>query len=281
MNIELFLIRCLENLHVGEGTESTDFVDKKVQKEGVQPVIHSSSLKGALREYFENKWKDKVNEKKENVIEIIFGTNPKSDTSKPGKFRFFSAFNLALPVRSNVRPYYLALSIEYWNEFAKKTQLYCPDLKARIEDLNKEFDKVTKSITKPTAFTNQTNSSILLEDILADKKTDDIAKLKTLLFDNELAIYPHAEFKKQFEHLPIQARNHLENGVSQNLWYEEYVPRESVFYTYIDFGNVDKDLKNDFINELENTFIQIGANATIGYGIVKFKRGLYETKPKS
>jgi len=73
-------------------------------------------------------------------------------------------------------------------------------------------------------------------------------------------------FKILTEELPVIARNHLENGISQNLWYEEVVPREAFFgftllvpeqdTSYIVFGP-----------RFENKVIQIGANATIGYGL--------------
>ena len=69
------------------------------------------------------------------------------------------------------------------------------------------------------------------------------------------------------DNLPIIARNVLDNGESKNLWYEQVIPAETVFYTLIDdkgdgklFGELTKS----------DTIVQIGANATIGYGYCKF-----------
>lgn len=67
------------------------------------------------------------------------------------------------------------------------------------------------------------------------------------------------------DNLPIIARNTLDNGESKNLWYEQVLPAETVFYTIIqEEGDVLK-------NALNKKIIQIGANATIGYGYCKFQ----------
>lgn len=79
--------------------------------------------------------------------------------------------------------------------------------------------------------------------------------------------------KKEFDelcsddNLPIIARNVLENGESKNLWYEQVVPAETVFYTIID-DKGDRALANKIADD--KVIVQIGANATIGYGYCKF-----------
>ena len=65
------------------------------------------------------------------------------------------------------------------------------------------------------------------------------------------------------DNLPIIARNCLENGESTNLWYEQVLPSKSVLATIIE-GPEDLD------NALNEKIVQIGANATIGYGYCKF-----------
>lgn len=69
------------------------------------------------------------------------------------------------------------------------------------------------------------------------------------------------------DNLPIIARNVLENGESKNLWYEQVVPAETVFYTIIN-DKGDRTLANKIADE--RAIVQIGANATIGYGYCKF-----------
>ena len=70
------------------------------------------------------------------------------------------------------------------------------------------------------------------------------------------------------DNLPIIARNVLDNGESKNLWYEQVVPAEAVFYTLID-DKGDGTLANKI--GTEKTLVQIGADATIGYGYCEFK----------
>lgn len=66
------------------------------------------------------------------------------------------------------------------------------------------------------------------------------------------------------DNLPIIARNCLENGESVNLWYEQVLPSQSVLATIIQTVNKDD------LDMLNGQIVQIGANATIGYGYCKF-----------
>jgi len=54
MNVHLYKIECLTNLHVGSGDINYNVVDNEVEKDiNGYPMIHSSGLKGALREQAE------------------------------------------------------------------------------------------------------------------------------------------------------------------------------------------------------------------------------------
>lgn len=66
--------------------------------------------------------------------------------------------------------------------------------------------------------------------------------------------------------LPIIARNCLENGESVNLWYEQVLPSKSLLGVVIQTEN-ETDL-----DALNGKVVQIGANATIGYGYCKFTK---------
>lgn len=65
------------------------------------------------------------------------------------------------------------------------------------------------------------------------------------------------------DNLPIIARNCLENGESTNLWYEQVLPSQSVLATIIEGPR-------ELEEALDGKIVQIGANATIGYGYCKF-----------
>lgn len=78
-------------------------------------------------------------------------------------------------------------------------------------------------------------------------------------------------FKQAVENLPVIARNHLENGISQNLWYEEVVPHQSEFIVAMQCGSDPNNTSiTDFINTIEGELIQVGGNATVGYGLCLF-----------
>lgn len=97
-----------------------------------------------------------------------------------------------------------------------------------------------------------------------DYKPIDFIKLLKEKLEQE--IYKDEEFAANCsdEELPVIARNCLENGESKNLWYEQTLPRETVLGTLLlsDDDKLDK--------AIAGKIIQIGANATIGYGYCKF-----------
>lgn len=233
----VFCLRALTNLHVGAGDSFYGAVDKMVQRDAATnlPAIYSHSLKGALREYLE----EEINPDRQQFVNRIFGTPVKGDSkdSKPGVYRFFSADLVALPVPEenpdSPVAYHLAAD-----------ELILGDIRQRLA-LMDPFWKTS--------------------GILA-KQLKDTAKLEIKMD----AIFSK-RFKAAAEELPVVARNQLENGKSENLWYEEFVPRESIFVVAIQSGlTSDPNDEKNFLDHLNGKVIQIGANATVGYGYCLF-----------
>jgi len=79
------------------------------------------------------------------------------------------------------------------------------------------------------------------------------------------------DLKELADELPVIARNYLDNGVSKNLWYEEVIPRESIFVTCF---QADDDV---LANLLDKNVLQLGGNATVGYGFCRFIKLLPKT----
>ena len=54
-----YILTALSNMHVGSGDANYGIVDKEVQRDVTDqlPTIHSSGMKGAVRELFEEKLK--------------------------------------------------------------------------------------------------------------------------------------------------------------------------------------------------------------------------------
>ena len=264
---KVYVIENVTNLHVGSGEANFGIVDNGVQRDVLTnyPIIHSSSLKGAIREYFEFYKNDN------DFIRHIFGDEDKNQ----GNVKFNDAFLFGMPFRSKDYPYLFCISdmsiemfLDILNDFA--------------------IDSSVKNSLKDYISLNEikSNVSTIVED-LEITKNDSLKELKEFLNEENIAILPHKEYEKLLRDLPVVARNELKNGESKNLFYEEFVPRRSKFFTIFSFPILervtndtrfnDKEEIPKFYNEFQNmitsetNLVQIGANASIGYGLCKFK----------
>lgn len=269
MKIDLYTITTLTNLHVGSGDINFDIIDNQVQRDPITtlPNINSSSLKGAFREDFESQ------EGTKNLVTYIFGPENSDDNShQTGAYLFFEAQLLSRPVRSNKKAWYSATS-----PLALRTLLEL------IENLGIDFDETIKEKLQklaalkvqqgaPLIFDN--TQDVVLEDVTAKHHNfDGIEELEALL-GRDIALFADEDFKAL--PLPVLARNALENGESKNLWYEEFVPKQSRFFFAIGKpDNLDEKDRKEKIEGFENRFnnegenIQFGANKSIGYGFSK------------
>jgi len=236
MSTRLFLIEALSNLHVGSGEINYGLIDNLIQRDPISglPNINSSSLKGALREYFSHIEKTRKNEDKPKwTVSGIFGSDPKAENKvrKQGSVRFFEAELLAIPVRCADKPYEMTTSSQTITDLTEKLKNYGL--------LKKEEESISKE-TKNELF----GSSV--------KEEKDYEKFKRICSDDEL---------------PVISRNYLENGQSSNLWYEQVLPKLSRLCFFV-MGDENDSFKA-FCKDLDGARVQIGANATIGYGYCK------------
>ncbi len=258
MRSAIYLIKAVTNMHVGSGDINIDIIDNKVQKDATTklPVIHSSSLKGALREHFEEKWGAK-----DKKIAYIFGKEGDSDGA--GHYSFFEATILTLPQRSNVKPFFNVTSPAL---IAKLIEMLT------IFNTQKSFDNILTSLksfyekvkdTKEALIFEKFDKEVYLEDIKASYKNIDAIPS---IFNN-LAVVSDKHLMDI--ELPVIARNALdENGKSKNLWYEEIVPKEATFFFVL---LKDSEFQKEFDELLERDLVQIGANKSIGYGFCSIK----------
>ncbi len=273
---DTYLIRCLTNMHVGSGNANYGIIDKQVQRDVIStlPTIHASGIKGAFRQQFEQMFSNPT-----SIIDI-FGSennpnkqNKQNDVSKAGSYRFFNAHLLVLPVRSNTMPFFRAFSLETLQQFYNDLLLFktTESIQKGLKTIIDTLVKVAPQKGTPLLLSNQTK--VILEDYNALpidasvlKQITDANILEPLLGGN-LAIFHDDDFKDLCKDLPVIARNHLDNGQSVNLWYEEIVPRESLFYSMIARPTGNEDF--DAILKIANNNVQIGANASVGYGFCK------------
>lgn len=275
---DLYILRCLTNLHVGSGNVNYGVIDKEVQRDTITsfPVIHSSGLKGAFREYLA--WlKNSNDSKKGNINDSvirIFGNEKKSEDSpgklSPGSHTFFDADLLVLPVRSNVRPFFRAISPDRLADFLEKANLFLSVEKQN--ELGKQMAVLLEQEAikgTPLVF-NHDENNIRIENWQAENKKDIQIDSAEKLLGKNIALLHDDDLKMLCGELPVIARNSLDNGISQNLWYEEVVPRECRFYSFLAYAEKEDYKLWDELNSTGKNFktlLQVGGNATIGYGL--------------
>lgn len=270
----LYRIEAQTNMHVGSGKQSYAIIDNLVQREYVSqlPVINASSWKGALREFFTqqlSQTNDKLTGTEKALVDYVFGkeSTREDKDNEAGKYRFFDAYLLGLPVRSDQRAFYIGTSRSVLELLGTKLENFGHKLEAQNEALR---TKLIDEAHEQQAYIFDTTQEAYLEDI--DKK----ASFKNLTTDTwkellgaELALLPNKMLSELCDdtHLPVVARNSLEDGRSTNLWYEQIVPRQSNFFTLVLVPDHDTNHFEGFNEVLtQRGLIQIGANASIGYG---------------
>lgn len=224
----IWLITAKSNLHVGnENTSSYGLIDKAIQRDATSNLPCINA--SSLKGALNEFCSVKAQLSPADRIEI-FGVDKmdkKSPTQK-GSHIFFDANILFLPKQSENNLFKLVTTNSILNNFIEKIKLFDKNYSATPDTLFNEFKSQYREIER-----------------IDDKDFKDLCR---------------------DEELPIIARNCLENGVSTNLWYEQVLPAETVFYT---MTLTDRE-KNLLSEKIDNQIVQIGANATIGYGYCLF-----------
>lgn len=317
-NIKCYKVKCITNLHVGDGEANYNIIDNEIERDPVNeyPMIFSTGVKGALREHFkgicsqnqsdnteenaqnsENGDENKEKVESKDIIVDIFGSDNKSKDSLSGNLKFLNAYLLAIPMRASQgdRSFYMVTSVGLLQQLLDLEMMLRPTCASKsnadLETLNKVVDEIrgsgkcvsvcTKQDKKKeqqeeqsggNTFSVEGISSIESFDTLSKKETNDkqIFKdwIKRWLDEDNIIILNENEMRNY--RYPMQARNQLENGKSKNLWYEEYVPHESIFYTYVIAMPNKEKLLGDFSGKIkDNSLVQFGGNATVGFGLTK------------
>jgi CRISPR-associated protein Cmr4 len=262
----LFSLCAKTHLHAGSGSTNYGVIDNLVQRDPVDelPCIFASSLKGALREFFEEVVEATAPPKQKPRSNKIFG--PVAG-DKPGKGThiFHEALLLSLPVRSNLRPFFNATAPFVLLRLLEGLDMF--NISGR-DGLKKELQLLAglqPVNNKPIVFSASQTALVVEEfDDFTFKQDIKISDQLAGLLGADIVLMSDADFKYQCSDycLPIIARNNLENGTSKNLWYEQIVPRESRFYFYTTTAAAN----DDFGTGVHEQYVQVGANASIGYG---------------
>ena len=260
----IYILEPITNLHVGNGDINYNIIDNEVEKDPLTnyPMINSSGIKGAFRQFIQDN--SKIN--KQDEIDI-FGSEPieqnKDEKKKPGKLKFYSGECLGVTMRNEVgkMPYSLVTTKKMLERFIEM----CEVMKIKY---NLDVDKLDENKSYKAANGNITVEEIKIDDNLKDDEIKKLFKQIALDTANNLVIMSHDKIKDIS--LPVV----LDNGISENIWYEEYVPHHSLFFVCV---SCEEDEVLKIFNEaVNNKIVQFGGNASIGYGLTKvtvFKEG--------
>lgn len=251
MNVMAYKIECLTNLHVGSGDLNYNIIDNEVERDAVTgyPIVHASGLKGALKEHFKKK------EDPQFILDV-FGQEPGDDIIQAGSYKFLDAYLLARPMRvSGQLASVMVVSEKSVNDFIRRMNTFGID-RYGTELLSVDFPNGVNFLSDVKGISVEAEETKPLPG--SAKKVLD--GLQELIGTNVAVVKDFNDYD-----LPVVARNYLEDGISKNLWYEEVVPHDSVFYTIIISPDDGKELPLDDI-------IQIGGHASIGCGFTKFTK---------
>ena len=242
MTAFLYKMTCLTNLHVGNGDVNYSIIDNEVELDYVlkEPTIPSSGVKGALLSYVESLKGDN-----KGLIKTVFGDK---DDAK-GTYKFLSANLLSRPVRVSEGKYSYANATSY--ELIERYNYLCGSL---------DIDTAKLDIGAKGCVSSSDISEV--EGIKVDQYN--FSTSLASIIPEPMVVLPNARLNDI--PLPVVARNRL--GENRNLWYEQFVPYNSIFYMIIITPNADNQLDR-LIN---NRIIQFGGNASIGYGLIKVEQ---------
>jgi len=280
MSTQFYLLRPFTNLHVGSGETNFGVIDNLIERDATTgfPCINSSGIKGAMKQMLHDEGVTSPN------LKNIFGSDTDrnyGDTGSGKKYQqgesnFLSAQILAIPVRSAKTPFVLATCPQIIQHFLT----FWKDLTNQDHTKNKALENfvgLKPAIGKAFCLTKEIVDSNLggmginmLSTPETFKNSDNIIRV----FGNTQHPICIISDENMIElcndlNLPVIARNVLEDGESKNLWYEQVLPRESLLYFAVIWGNGQQAIAEAHIL---NKPLQLGGNASVGYGFTRLNQ---------
>jgi len=250
-------------IHVGAG-ESTGFLDLPVAREAATdyPVIPGSGLKGALRDLARSRGWDEPKRK------AVFGSQDAA-----GDLLISDGRLLLLPVRSLHGAFRWVTCPHLLERLERDTRragqpVQCADVLLPGEDqclaagngsLFLEERQFTISGPVPRAVMDAVRP-FFFHSRTADRLTERLV----ILHDNAFAWFARYG-------LMVSARNVLDEDkkTSKNLWYEEAVPPDALFYALVAERRQGTDALQELLDLFaEVPYLQVGGNETVGHGVL-------------
>jgi len=290
------------SLHCGSGS-SLGVVDLPIQREKYTdyPVCQASGVKGVVREWFENKYKESKDNSKKKIIYTFgpdFGDKKEESDAFAGAATFTDARLLLFPVRSLNGVFAYTTSRFALNRLKRDLKMSGKPVKWNVPD-----DAGDEIVGDESCKIKDGTNKVVLEEYTFDFKPDKGVKAITEWIatnaipsgdeynfwkdkaKTDIIILPDNAFR-DFVKLSteVQARIRINNDTKTvdkgALFYEEALPSDSLLYSVVmahDAANAsfkaDEIMK--LLDEIDGNRLQFGGDATIGKGIVnvQFLRG--------
>ena len=270
MNNDIVYIQTITNLHIGSGT-GLGVIDMPVQRERITgyPVIPSSSLKGVLRSRYKNNDENHVfgnrNDKDEN--------NEKNNV-ETGGLCFFDGKLLFYPVRSLKGTYLLITCPSVLKRFERDSKAICKDIAVP------DFKLSSGQIITDNEECVISHNKVVLEEFPFAKTDGDLSGLKNLFpaLEDKIAVLSDDDFSyfaKNASEVYARIAIEKETKIVKDgaLFYQEFVPAETIFYSMVAVNDSKQSAKNDVkdlgIRAVFPEYVQLGGNETIGKGLCK------------
>lgn len=260
MNHQLLGLLAETPIHPGSG-QSTGFVDLPVSREKTTdyPVIPGSSVKGALL--------DLARQRQNENHKIVFGTQ-----NQAGALIVSDARILLLPARSMTSSYRWLICphvIERLLRDCRRAGHQRGFADSAIPEVQKGSflgHAVGAIYLEERQFTHEAELpeglAALIAPFIAHEQTRArLSKQLTVLHDDDFAWFAR-------HGLTITARNQLNDDTkaSENLWYEETLPPDTVLYAILAERRQGAALADISTLFADHPYLQLGGNETVGQG---------------
>lgn len=303
-----FFMVCETPMHCGSGNE-LGIIDMPIQRERHTgfPKIEGSTLKGGIREAFEETAKEitvgnkTVNASDNDIISLAFG--PDNGGDHAGALGFSDARVLLFPVKSMKGVFAwitclqalerfhndmklcginLPFKVPSANTAPKDCSLFIKDKKIVLEEYTFEINKDSEANVDCTKLAEWLSKNLF--------PTGESHKFWADKIKKDIVVLDDDEFKDFITHSTevitrIKINNKTGTVQTGALFTEEYLPAETVTYSlalatpifkedksvFKQEGKCEEALVMEFFTNGLPEIIQLGGNATLGKGIVRTK----------
>lgn len=254
----LFLVRTLSPLHAGTG-QAIGMVDLPIEREKHTnyPCVFATGLKGALRIFCERNGMTKE-------VNLYFGEEHANNGA--GGAVFTDLKLLFFPVRSSHDSFKWVTSKNVLKRFERDYQIA----------VKPDFTLSIGTEHQPVKGEFKQDEHIVLEDFIFDIFKCKIPGTPKNFILNDIKEEDYYIIQEDYYKYLVKystqiiARNKLkENKISDNLWYEETLPADTILYSFITPSIANQGKLDELKKIICGKILQIGGGETVGYGICK------------